>query len=295
MLEFQLYQGMNPNAPQLTEPYRRSMTFISFIRGPNTDDWVAEQAEWLVDQVIGGVLPTEENLWRVIETRFTNAYTDRSRSQRQLRELQMKQENLNDYIVEFQSLANKGGYTLDEEATLNIFQNRLPDPLVVNIIKFHHPATWNKWTSAARIQHQEYVFLKDRMNNRREKRFGGTKGQWQKAFNHPRDPNAMDIGRTRARATLTKEEKQKLQAEGRCFRCQKQGHISHNCPQRPPARAAEASTSTIVATSTPNAPAPLTDEQKADAIIAMLGTQTQGVRDKMADKMFGDEEDFSEA
>ena len=63
MLEFQLYRGMNPNAPQLTEPYRQSMTFLSFIRGPNTDDWVAEQAEWLVNQVIAGVLPTEENLW----------------------------------------------------------------------------------------------------------------------------------------------------------------------------------------------------------------------------------------
>ena len=217
MLKFQLYRGMIPNAPQLTEPYRQSMTFLSFIRGPNTDDCVAEQAEWLVDQVIWGVLPTEENLWRVIETRFTNAYTDtalRSQSQRQLRELQMKHENLDDYIAEFQSLANKAGYTLDEEATLNVFRNGLPDPLVVNIIKFHHPATWNKWTSATCIQHQEYVFLKDRMNNRREKFFGGTKGQWQKAFNRPRDPNAMDIGRTRARATLTVEEKQKLQAEG---------------------------------------------------------------------------------
>ena len=205
------------------------MNFLSFIRGPNTDDWVAEQAEWLVNQVAGGVLPTEENLWQVVITRFTNAYTDtaiRSQSQRQLRELQMKQENLNDYIAEFQSLANKAGYTLDKEATLNVFQNGLPDPLVVNIIKFHHPATWNEWTTAARVQHQEYVFLKDRMNNRREKRFRGTKGQWQKAFNCPRDPNAMDIGRTRARATLTEEEKQRLQAEGQCFRCQKQGHIS---------------------------------------------------------------------
>ena len=52
------------------------MTFLSFIRGPNTNNWVAEQAEWLVDQVVGGVLPTKENLWRVIDTRFTNAYTD---------------------------------------------------------------------------------------------------------------------------------------------------------------------------------------------------------------------------
>ena len=67
---------MNPNACQLTEPYRHTMTFLSFIRGPNTNDWVAEQAEWLVDQIVGGVLPTEEKLWNTVLNRFTNAYTD---------------------------------------------------------------------------------------------------------------------------------------------------------------------------------------------------------------------------
>ena len=191
----------------------------------------------------------------------------------------MKQENLNDYIGEFQSLANKAGYTLDEEATLNIFQNGLPDLLIVNVIKFHHPVTWDEWTAAACLQHQEYIFLKDR-TSKRERRFGGTKGQWQKAFNRPKDPNAMDRGQTRARATLTEEDKQRLQAEGQCFCCQKQGHISHTCPQRHPAHVAEASTSTIATASTPSAmlltPA-LTDEQKADPITTMLGTQTQGV------------------
>ena len=117
------------------------MTFLSFIRGPNTDDWVAEQAEWLVNQVVGGVFPTEENLWNAVLNQFTDAYTNtaiKSRSQRQLRELQMKQENLNDYIAEFQSLTNKAGYTLNEEATLNVFQNGLPNQLIVNIIKFLH-------------------------------------------------------------------------------------------------------------------------------------------------------------
>ena len=274
------------------------MTFLSFIRGPNTNDWVTEQAEWLVDQVVGGVLPTEENLWNTVLNRFTNAYTDtaiKSRSQRQLRELQMKQENLDDYIAEFQSLANIAGYTLDEEATLNVFQNGLPDQLIVNIIKFHHPITWNEWTAAAHLQHQEYIFLKDR-TRQREKRFGGTKGQWQKAFSLPKDPNAMDIGQTRARATLTEEDKQKLQAEGRCFCCQKQGHVLRNCPQRPPACTAEVSTSTIATASSTTSPTPaLTDEQKTDAIITMLGTQSQGVRDVMANKMFEEEEDFSEA
>ena len=258
------------------------MTFLSFIRGPNTDNWVAEQAEWLVDQVVGGVLPTEENLWNTVLNQFTNVYTDtaiKSRSQKQLRELQMKQENLDDYIAEFQSLANKAGYTLDEEATLNVFQDGLPDQLVVNIVGFHHPLTWNEWTAAARLQHQEYIFLKDRTRNK-EKHFGGTKGQWKKAFSRPKDPNAMDIGQTRARATLTEEDKQRLQAEGQCFCCQKQGHISRTCPQRHPAHVAEASTSTIATASTPSAmpltPA-LTDEQKADPITTMLGTQTQGV------------------
>ena len=271
---------------------------LSFIRGPNTDDWVAEQAEWLVNQVVGGVLPTKENLWNTIINQFSNVYTDtaiKSQSQRQLRELQMKQENLDNYIAEFQSLANKAGYTLDEEATLNIFQNGLPDQLVVNIIKFHHPVTWDEWTATARLQHQEYIFLKDR-TRKGEQRFGGTKGQWQKAFSYPKDPNAMDIGRTRARATLTEEDKQRLQAKGRCFRSQKQGYILCNSPQRPPARAAEESTSTITTVSSTAPPTPaLTDEQKADTIIAMLGTQLQGVQDVMANKMFEEEEDFSEA
>ena len=155
------------------------MTFLSFIRGPNTDNWVAEQAEWLVDQIVGGVLPTEENLWNTVLNRFTNAYTDtaiKSRSQKQLRELRMKQENLDNYITEFQSLANKAGHTLDEEATLNIFQDRLPEQLVANIVRFHHPLTWNEWTAAARLQHQDYIFLKDRTRNK-EKCFSGTKGQ----------------------------------------------------------------------------------------------------------------------
>jgi len=31
---------------------------------------------------------------------------------------------------------------------------------------------------------------------------------------------------------LTPEEKKRLQAEGRCFRCKKQGHLSRDCPDK---------------------------------------------------------------
>ncbi len=56
------------------------MTFLSYIRGPLVDDWVQEQAQWLVDQIQGGVLQTEENLWQTIDTRFRQAYMDTAES-----------------------------------------------------------------------------------------------------------------------------------------------------------------------------------------------------------------------
>ena len=45
-------------------------------------------------------------------------------------------------------------------------------------------------------------------------------------------------GRVKARATtmrppLNDEEREKLRKEGRCFRCRKQGHLSHYCPEKP--------------------------------------------------------------
>jgi Zinc knuckle len=41
----------------------------------------------------------------------------------------------------------------------------------------------------------------------------------------------MDVD-TICTAPLTEEVKKKLQAEGRCYHCQKQGHMSHNCPAK---------------------------------------------------------------
>ncbi len=122
MLAFQIYQGMNPNADMITNPYQQTMTFLSYIRGPLVDNWVQEQAQWLVDQTTTGVLQTKENLWRTIDTRFRQAYTDTAEStkaQHKLKTLHMVKDNLDDFISRFQSLANKAGYDLDQQVTLS--------------------------------------------------------------------------------------------------------------------------------------------------------------------------------
>src|SRR6266568_3516912 len=101
---------MNPHVEQLTIPYQRSMTFLSYIRGPLVNDWVQEQAQWLITQVMGGVPQAEENLWATIETRFRQAYTDmaeKQKAQHSIRDLKMKGNNLYGFIAQFATTAKK--------------------------------------------------------------------------------------------------------------------------------------------------------------------------------------------
>jgi Retrotransposon gag protein len=149
LLEFQLYRGMNPDVAQLANPYRRVFTFLSYITGTTTLDWAEEQMNWLDDQLAGGVLPTAEQLWTTVVTRFRQNYTDtaeRTKSQQQLKELRMQKDGLDAYIAAFAALARKAGYGIDDEATLDMFQQGLPNPLYLNCVKFHHPHTWDEWT-----------------------------------------------------------------------------------------------------------------------------------------------------
>ncbi len=290
---------MNPNADVMTNPYRRTMTFLSYIRGPLVDDWVQEQAQWLVDQVQGGVLQTKENLWQTINIRFRQVYTDPAESakaQHELKTLHMVKDNLDNFISRFQNLANKAGYDLDQRVTLDLFQNGLPNNIVWNCVKFDHPYNWATWTDSARTQHEEYIQLSNRLKG--NKVMGGTREQWTNALTHRQDPNAMDLSRTRARATMTEDEKTKRIKEGKCFRCDQKGHISRFCPQKNN-RIAEASTSSpsnlVIATATVTSNKALSADQKAEIFLAQLYNESDNVHARFTNIMFDKKEDFPHA
>src|SRR6266702_1117302 len=151
-----------------------------------------------------------------------------------------------------------------------MFADGLPPKLMVNCIKFDHPVDWNDWTNSARLHQEEYIQLCDRLKGGQRTHM---QAQWRNALN--RNPNAMDIGRTQAQATITGAtgDKDKQRSEGRCYRCNKQGHISKYCPQRN-----EASTSTITATVAINSLSPLSNQQRAQAYLATLHNEPEEVR-----------------
>ena len=47
----------------------------------------------------------------------------------------------------------------------------------------------------------------------------------------PRDPDAMDVDAMRT-SKLSKEERDKLRKEHRCFNCQKKGHLARDCRKK---------------------------------------------------------------
>ena len=51
----------------------------------------------------------------------------------------------------------------------------------------------------------------------------------------------MDVNNVRL-GPLTDEERKKLSAKGRCFRCRQQGHMSRNCPKKHQGQASQSNT-----------------------------------------------------
>ena len=177
--------------------------------------------------------PEDEVLWNLFERDFRNMFTD---SQKQLTahqkflKVKMQGNALDKFIAEFEHLRSEAGWSSNDIRTITQFRRGLNMGLLKAIVQHVCPRTrtLRDWFDAACEQHDIWNELKAAIEDAKST---GPPTLPQRNMTYVRPLNTMDVDAVRVDALAAKE-KEKLAKEGRCFRCKRQGHISHKCPER---------------------------------------------------------------
>ena len=245
----------------MRQAFSQVMLFLTFIKGPDVQEWAGSQVGWLGSRIIAGAGRNKEHLYNTVMDSFNTAFTDTMSLQKakaEFRTLKMERGELDTYIAKFERLARMAGYNLQDQMVLDRFGSGLNPGLFTAINNNTDPRTWLDWTRAAQKYQQKYLLIRSALGMKtgstvqKTCKKPQTPEQWKGAWNNKRssDPDAMDTtpGQTRARK-FDADERTELMRTGKCFTCKKQGHLSRDCPQRPPQRPhtnARASTSSQI-------------------------------------------------
>ena len=244
LLEWTIYRLLNGEQDIMRQAFSRVMLFLTFIKGPDVQEWASLQVSWLGSRIIAGAGRNEEYLYDTVMDSFNTAFTDTMSLQKakaEFRSLKMEKGELDAYIAKFERLARIVGYNLRDQMVLDRFGSGLNPGLFTSIINNTDPHTWLDWTRAAQKYQQKYLLIRSALGMKnpdsKTHKKPQTPEQWKAAWNNKKsgNPDTMDTtpGHARVRR-IDADERAELIKAGKCFTCKKQGHLSRDCPQRPP-------------------------------------------------------------
>jgi hypothetical protein len=221
--------------------YTRVLIALSFIKGDNIVNWVDAQ---MIN--LGEDLKTNfddefvEDIWDNFAARFNGNYvstTLREEALVRMGNLKMEGSKLDEYITEHATLISLLGWHPSSDIAAEHFRKGLSDPLARKIIENHNlPTTTKAWTDLARMYHSRYTVSRAFGYTGRKDKSKNEKKLFQQYSSKPkeRDPNAMDIdaAQTTYRKPMDPEKRERIMKEGLCFKCEKKGHLSRDCPTR---------------------------------------------------------------
>ncbi len=116
------YLLLNTNILGFESPIRQVALALTLIKGPHIDRWVQDMTTWLwnLDPVNNNV----PRVWDYFTNTFEQQFMDSTKTQcsrQQLKQLQFKFLEINQYIMDFEDLANLSGYTVGNDETVNLF------------------------------------------------------------------------------------------------------------------------------------------------------------------------------
>jgi len=230
---------------------------LGYFRGERVMEWARQQIELANQRVQQGTSTNDEAIWNQFRRDFLHTWQDTSileDAQIKLDELAMSKEiMLEDYIASFNACIAELQWAINHPGTVKAFKQGMSIWLLRKIYgQTPYPAENDliAWQDVARREMSRALLIKQetgssynrgtvRENYMRQERPG--KNQSNGRRKQERDPNAMDIdvaetnqaeARPETLGQITPEEKKCLLAEGQCFRCKRQGHLSRGCPDR---------------------------------------------------------------
>jgi hypothetical protein len=243
--EFQLWWRLNRRHKKMKLPADRVALALTYIKGPKVNNWVYRQIELLSKRVDGDgrhspdYHESEEELWTNFVDDFIKAFIHTAGKEEafsQLRALNMVGLEVDEYVAEFELLVLEAGWKLDDEGTMELFKDGLPQWLTKRMLlmREHRPDTLKGWIQSVQEEIAREVELRTTLGSRRGSGREATRlarqgGQPTKK----RDPNAMDVDVNLVRTSpLSPEERARLLKERKCFNCKKEGHQARNCPSK---------------------------------------------------------------
>jgi hypothetical protein len=145
--------SMNRDAAIAQDPYKKTVYFLSFMRGSKTKGWARAQYNY-IEQVEDdpSLLPWSKTIWQVVKQNFKQTFVDyavREKAQDKLHKLKMKEGNIDQYIADFQLVTLDTRVDLNEPTVVEIFKQGLPLALADKVIESGTAKDFESWAKEA--------------------------------------------------------------------------------------------------------------------------------------------------
>ncbi|KAH8991292.1 hypothetical protein EDB92DRAFT_1995091 [Lactarius akahatsu] len=143
LTQWHIYWGQNSEAPIMTNVYRRCLLFLGFIKGPRVSNWTLGFLQWLNNELHQGRSRYDPYLWDTLTAGFSDRFSnvlEQEQAQATLAKgFKMIGDDIDSYVTNFEQLARKADYRLNDRQTLDRFTAGLPRALFTKIYELDDP------------------------------------------------------------------------------------------------------------------------------------------------------------
>ena len=138
------YFCLNADVPGYNSPYKKVAFTLTLVKGEETAQWVRNMGNWL--DTLDPIADNVKDLWLQFLEAYAYQFQDSQAAQRarnDLKSCRMTNNNYDEYISKFKSLADKANYTRGSAELYDMFLEGLPTGILYDILKPPTPLTYD--------------------------------------------------------------------------------------------------------------------------------------------------------